>query len=78
MARIVTYLVRLTRKLCGSDLADSPAGLNEEATVDFEIRRFKKACGPLFPLLMKYIGIDGLSTRKDIDDLVSVLLSYGL
>lgn len=78
MARIVTYLVRLTRGLCSSGLSEPASGSNENATVDFEIRRFKKAAGPVFPFVSQYLGLKRLKTREDIDNLVSVLLSYGL
>ena len=45
---------------------------------DFEIRHLKKTAGLTLPLVLKYLGIERLETRADIDDLVRILLSYGL
>jgi len=78
MARITKYLVRLTKSLSNTNLPSVSCSDGEDLTIDFEIRSFKKACGPLFPLVLKYLGIKKISTREDIDSLVSLILSTGL
>ena len=78
MARIAAYLVRLTQRLCAASLPATAAVPSEEAMADFEIRHLKKTAGLTLPLVLKYLGIERLETRADIDDLVRILLSYGL
>jgi hypothetical protein len=78
MARITKYLVGLTKSLSRTILPSISCVDDENLTVDFEIRSFKKVCGPLFPLVLKYLGIKKLSSREDINNLVSLILSTGV
>ena len=81
MARIATYVVRIVNELSNASLPHSVAtrdGEAEAATVDFEIRHFKKACGLLHPVVLKYLGVNRFSTREDINRLVHNLMSFGL
>lgn len=78
MARITKYIVRLTKSLSNTNLPSVSCSDNKDLTVDFEIRSFKKACGPLFPLVLKYMGIKEFTSRQDIDKLVSMILSTGI
>ena len=78
MARITQYLITLTNSLCQTTLPSIPCQEDDNMTVNFEIQSLKQACRPFFPFVLKYLGIKEFSSRKDIDELVSLLLSTGL
>lgn len=78
MARICRYLAKLMVSMSDATFYNPSTIDAETLTVDYEIRAFKKACGPLFRVLLKYLGLDKLSSRQDIDYLVSLMLSMGL
>lgn len=76
MARITRYLAAVAKALAATDLEP-----HEGASVDtaeFEIRRIRKACGPAFGLVMKWLGMEKLETRADISSLAGKLLGMGL
>lgn len=78
MARIAQYLITLTSSLCQTTLPIVPYQEDDNMTVNFEIQSLKQACSPFFPFVLKYLGIKEFSSRKNIDELVSLLLSTGL
>lgn len=76
MARIARYLAAVAEALASADL--EPREGPPVDTAEFEIRRIRKACGPAFPLVMRWLGVQKLETRADISDLAGKLLGMGL
>lgn len=76
MERMMRYLVALTEAVATGELL--PHDGDPVDTAAFEIRHIRKACGLLFPLVLRLLGAKKLKTRSDIDEIVERLLSTGL
>jgi hypothetical protein len=76
MARINRLITSLLERL-------DKAELNPEATPSetaaFEARHLRTALGPiLYRLLAKKLGLNSICTRKDMDQVASLLLRMGV
>ena len=76
MERMMRYLVALTEAVATEELL--PHNGDPVDTAAFEIRHIRKACGLLFPLVLRLLGARRLQTRSDIDEIAARLLSTGL
>jgi len=76
MERMMRYLVALTESVAGEELLPHDGGPAD--TSAFEIRHIRKACGLLFPLVLRLLGAKKLKTRSDIDEIAARLLNTGL
>jgi hypothetical protein len=76
MERMMRYLVALTEAVATEELL--PHNGDPVDTAAFEIRHIRKACGLLFPLVLRLLGAKRLQTRSDIDEITARLLSTGL
>ena len=76
MARMTGYLVAVAEALDVEQFA--PHGDGPIDTVEFEIRRIKKACGVALPHVLKLLGVKRLETRADITVLAARLTGMGL
>jgi hypothetical protein len=54
---------------------DAESGPSPCDPVDFEIRMFRRAAGPLLPLVLKYFDIVMPGSRAELDNLISGLIN---
>lgn len=67
MERMMRYLVALTEAVATEELCPHNGGPVDTAA--FERRHIEKACGILFPLVLKLLGAKKLQARSDIDEM---------
>ena len=76
MARLTRYLAALAEALA-AEMLGLP-GARPVDTTEVEIRRMRKACGPVLPYALQWLGIAKLEDRSDITALASWLMRMGL
>lgn len=76
MVRITRYLVALAEALAATKLPPNRGGSVD--TVEFEVCRIRRACGPTLPYVLRWLGVEKLETRADITALSDRLLRIGL
>jgi len=77
MAAIARYARRL---LGGMDARRMPRGKKEKVrdTLDLEKRQLKRILGPAYGPVLKFMGVGPVSTRRDMDRFVEVLMGAGI
>jgi len=78
MARITRQVCELLRELDTRPLDRHPTPAPVCDTLELETTWMRRACGPLWPLLLKRAGLQDIRCRQDMDTMVRSLLATGL
>lgn len=78
MSRITRYVVDLTRSMDVSDLSDRQSFEQTHDSLDLERSYLKRSLGLLYQPLLKWMKLNELKSRRDMDAFVHQLLSTGL
>lgn len=73
---ILRYLITLTEEMSATEL--TPGIKENRNTVELECNSFKKAFAPFTPMVLKFMDIDQMETRSDINEVASFLKGTGL
>jgi hypothetical protein len=68
--RVRDLVERLMREM---DAAPLDGGAAPDDPVEFEVRMIENAVGPALPLILRFIGMERLETRADIDRIANAL-----
>ena len=76
MAKILKYLINLSVQAVKTELSHGQSDPSISTTLEAE--SLKKATAPFTPILLKYLGMESVTTRDDIDFIAEILTSTGL
>ncbi|MDF1814499.1 MAG: M28 family peptidase, partial [Verrucomicrobiales bacterium] len=75
MALIAELSLKILTQIDNEALAGKPG---KDHTLKYEIQSFKNLTGPLFPVLLRRLGLKKLETRQEIETLVYGMMSAGI
>jgi hypothetical protein len=73
LARVTRFVADVMEEI--DRTPDAESGPSPCDPVDFEIRMFRRAAGPLLPLVLKYFDIVMPGSRAELDNLISGLIN---